>query len=137
MLVLSRKIREQIQIGNEVTITILRVNGNSVRIGIEAPTDVRILRAELSRVTPEESKTAATVDGSASDDSLLTDTGSVAERPGEAAASISSEQESAPSHPAVASELPDGHDPLADSMPLRIVLAQRQRRRRRAVLYPR
>lgn len=47
MLVLSRKLREQIQIGENVTITILRVKGNSVRIGIEAPRDVKVVRGEL------------------------------------------------------------------------------------------
>ena len=47
MLVLTRKSQEQIQIGNNITISVLRIKGNSVRIGIEAPRDVRIVRAEL------------------------------------------------------------------------------------------
>ncbi|MBW3600334.1 MAG: carbon storage regulator [Planctomycetes bacterium] len=47
MLVLTRKPQEQIRIGNGVTITILRVKGNSVRIGIEAPPEVRVVRGEL------------------------------------------------------------------------------------------
>ena len=47
MLVLTRKLKQKIQIGKNITITVLRVQGNSVRIGIEAPGDVRILRAEL------------------------------------------------------------------------------------------
>ena len=47
MLVLTRKQQEQIRIGNQVTITILRISGNQVRVGIEAPPDVRILRGEL------------------------------------------------------------------------------------------
>lgn len=51
MLVLSRKKEEQIQIGPEITITILRIKGRSVQIGIEAPTGVTILRSELA---PEE-----------------------------------------------------------------------------------
>lgn len=49
MLVLTRKSREQIQIGENVVITILRVKGQSVRIGIEAPRDVRVLRSELPK----------------------------------------------------------------------------------------
>ena len=49
MLVLTRKQAEQIQIGENVVITILRVKGQSVRIGIEAPRDVRVLRAELPK----------------------------------------------------------------------------------------
>lgn len=47
MLVLSRKTQERIQIGDNVVVTVLRVKGNMVRIGIEAPKDVRVMRAEL------------------------------------------------------------------------------------------
>jgi len=51
MLVLTRKATEQIQIGENVVITILRVKGQSVRIGIEAPRDVRVMRAELPKTS--------------------------------------------------------------------------------------
>jgi carbon storage regulator CsrA len=54
MLVLTRKLKQSIQIGDDVTITVLRVQGNSVRIGIEAPTSVRVLRAELPVEIAEE-----------------------------------------------------------------------------------
>ena len=47
MLVLTRKVQEQIRIGDEVTVTVLRVKGNKVRIGIEAPGHVRVVRGEL------------------------------------------------------------------------------------------
>jgi carbon storage regulator CsrA len=47
MLVLSRKSRQQIRIGEDITVTILLVKGQVVRVGIEAPRDVRVLRAEL------------------------------------------------------------------------------------------
>ncbi|QDV45195.1 Carbon storage regulator [Stieleria neptunia] len=47
MLVLSRKVDQQIKIGDDVTVTVVRVEGNRVRIGISAPRDVRILRGEL------------------------------------------------------------------------------------------
>ncbi|GAA5508731.1 carbon storage regulator [Novipirellula caenicola] len=47
MLVLTRKLDEKIQIGNDITITLIRVQGNTVRIGIEAPRDIRVIRAEL------------------------------------------------------------------------------------------
>ncbi|HEY4312199.1 MAG TPA: carbon storage regulator [Pirellulales bacterium] len=47
MLVLSRKTRQQIRIGDDITVTILLVKGQVVRVGIEAPRDVRVLRAEL------------------------------------------------------------------------------------------
>ena len=49
MLVLTRKLQEQIRIGDNVTITVLRVKGQAVRIGIEAPRDVRVIRGELPR----------------------------------------------------------------------------------------
>ena len=47
MLVLTRKLQEQIVIGNDIKVTILRVKGNTVRLGIEAPRQVRVVRAEL------------------------------------------------------------------------------------------
>jgi carbon storage regulator len=48
MLVLSRKPGEKILIGDGITVTVLEVIGHRVRIGISAPDDVRILRAELA-----------------------------------------------------------------------------------------
>jgi carbon storage regulator CsrA len=48
MLVLTRKVQEQIQVGDNITITIIRVKGQSVRVGIEAPRNVRVMRSELS-----------------------------------------------------------------------------------------
>lgn len=51
MLVLSRKVREKILIGDNISVVPLRISGNTVRIGIEAPADVLILREELK--TPE------------------------------------------------------------------------------------
>jgi carbon storage regulator len=47
MLVLTRKLQEKIQIGDQITITILRTKGKSVRIGIEAPLEVPVVRGEL------------------------------------------------------------------------------------------
>lgn len=47
MLVLSRKIQEQVRIGDNITLTILQVKGKTVRVGIEAPRDVRVIRGEL------------------------------------------------------------------------------------------
>ena len=49
MLVLTRKLQEQIAIGQDITITVLRLKGNTVRIGIEAPDSVRVVRGELPR----------------------------------------------------------------------------------------
>ncbi len=47
MLVLTRKLGEAIQIGEEVTIEVLEVHGNRVRLGITAPGHVGVHRAEL------------------------------------------------------------------------------------------
>lgn len=47
MLVLTRKLDESIRIGDDIRITVLRVKGNTVRIGIEAPKHVRVIREEL------------------------------------------------------------------------------------------
>lgn len=50
MLVLTRKLDEAIQIGDNIKITVLRVKGNTVRIGIEAPKHIKVIRDELERV---------------------------------------------------------------------------------------
>lgn len=54
MLVLTRKPQERIQIGDSITITVVRVQGNSVRIGIEAPQEVAIRRGELVEFEADE-----------------------------------------------------------------------------------
>ncbi|RCS54365.1 carbon storage regulator [Bremerella cremea] len=48
MLVLSRRIGEKIEIGDGITITVLRVSGKTIRLGIEAPDSVTIRRAEIT-----------------------------------------------------------------------------------------
>jgi carbon storage regulator len=47
MLILTRKSHEQIQIGDNITITILRAKGKGVQVGIDAPRNVTVLRKEL------------------------------------------------------------------------------------------
>jgi carbon storage regulator len=47
MLVLTRKQNEKIRIGDNITITVVRMKGKSVRLGIEAPNNVNVLRGEL------------------------------------------------------------------------------------------
>jgi len=48
MLVLSRKLGEKVVIGNGITVTVVEVKGNRVRLAFDAPDDVRILRGELA-----------------------------------------------------------------------------------------
>jgi carbon storage regulator len=58
MLVLSRKPGEKVYIGNNITITVVEIKGNRIRIGIEAPGTVPVLRAELNDfLTPEAAPT--------------------------------------------------------------------------------
>jgi carbon storage regulator len=54
MLVLSRKLDESIQIGDEISLKVLGVSGQQVRLGIEAPREVQIDRAELLKEEPDE-----------------------------------------------------------------------------------
>ncbi len=53
MLILSRKESERIYLGDDVVLTIVRIQGDKVRIGVEAPSDVRILRRELQEMNLE------------------------------------------------------------------------------------
>lgn len=46
MLVLSRGVMEEIRIGSEITVSVVEIKGGKVRIGIEAPQNVQIMRAE-------------------------------------------------------------------------------------------
>jgi carbon storage regulator len=61
MLVLSRKESQQIRLGDSIILTIVRLTGDRVRLGIEAPDDVVILREELDedRLAPRRKQSAA------------------------------------------------------------------------------
>ncbi|UUT36067.1 carbon storage regulator CsrA [Microbacterium elymi] len=59
MLVLTRRIGESVLIGDDVTITVLEVKGDSIRIGIDAPRSTRIQRAEIVAAVGEENVSAA------------------------------------------------------------------------------
>lgn len=54
MLVLSRKKYESIQIGETITVTVVEIRGDKVRIGIEAPTDVIVHRQEVAEAIRKE-----------------------------------------------------------------------------------
>jgi carbon storage regulator len=61
MLVLTRKQNEKIRIGDSITVTVLRMKGKGVRLGIEAPQDVNVIRGELCfELNEEESEESST-----------------------------------------------------------------------------
>ena len=53
MLVLSRKESQRIRLGDSIVITVVRVTGDKVRLGIEAPRDMVVLRDELKPLNPK------------------------------------------------------------------------------------
>lgn len=59
MLVLSRKPGERILIGDQVQITIVRIGPNTVRLGIDAPRDMNIVREELCTEKTDENLVAS------------------------------------------------------------------------------
>ena len=66
MLVLSRRVGERLVIGDDIVLTVIEVRSDGVRLGIDAPRDVRIHRAEIL-----EAVTAANVEASAVDDDAV------------------------------------------------------------------
>ena len=47
MLILTRRIGESLKIGDNTSITVIHINGNQVRFGIDAPKEMQVLRAEF------------------------------------------------------------------------------------------
>jgi carbon storage regulator len=61
MLILTRRVGETLMIGNDVTVTVLGVKGNQVRIGVNAPKDVAVHREEIyERIKREEDQCSST-----------------------------------------------------------------------------
>ena len=56
MLVLSRKVGERIRIGEHITVTVVRMTGGGVRLGIEAPAEMPVVREELHQELEEKDK---------------------------------------------------------------------------------
>jgi carbon storage regulator CsrA len=56
MLVLTRKTAQKIHIGNDITVTILRLTGRAVKVGIEAPVETRVLRSGLAALAGPEAE---------------------------------------------------------------------------------
>ncbi|AFM42735.1 carbon storage regulator CsrA [Desulfosporosinus acidiphilus SJ4] len=60
MLVLTRKLNETIKIGDDIEITVVAISGDTVRIGIEAPREVRVLRSEVYGEIQRQNREAVT-----------------------------------------------------------------------------
>jgi carbon storage regulator len=67
MLILSRKLDESILIGDSIIVKIVAIDKGVVKLGIDAPNDIRVLRSELIRAVEDSNKEASTP----KDDSLL------------------------------------------------------------------
>ncbi len=59
MLVLTRRPKQQIMIGDDIVINIVEVYGDNVRIAIDAPRNVKVYRGEIYRVIQDENRKAA------------------------------------------------------------------------------
>ena len=60
MLVLTRKVGESIAIGDHIKIKVVEVKGSQIRLGLEAPPDVKIYREEVYEKVTEQNRLAAT-----------------------------------------------------------------------------
>lgn len=68
MLVLSRKAGQKLHIGNDIVITVTKIAGNRVTLGIQAPDEMRILRGELSEFEVIPAGSAAEQEASRTED---------------------------------------------------------------------
>lgn len=62
MLVLSRKVGQALIVGNDIVIRLLEIRGQQVRLGVEAPADVSVVREELHKEVAEENQEAVQAD---------------------------------------------------------------------------
>jgi len=59
MLVLSRKINETIIIGDDIHVTVLGIDGDKIKVGVDAPREIKVFRHEVLEETRETNKEAA------------------------------------------------------------------------------
>ena len=59
MLILSRKINEKVIIGDEITVSVIEIRGDQVRLGIDAPKTVKVFRQEVFEAIMAENKAAS------------------------------------------------------------------------------
>jgi carbon storage regulator len=63
MLILSRRVNERIFIGDNIVVSVVEVRGDQVKLGIEAPRDVKVFRQEVYDAIQEENRRAAAASG--------------------------------------------------------------------------
>jgi carbon storage regulator len=59
MLILSRKVNEKIMIGEDISVSVIEIRGDQVRIGVDAPKAVKVFRLEVFEAIKTENKAAA------------------------------------------------------------------------------
>jgi carbon storage regulator len=59
MLILSRKLNEKIMIGDDISISIIEIRGDQVKLGVDAPRTVKVFRREVFDAIMEENRAAA------------------------------------------------------------------------------
>lgn len=74
MLVLSRKVDQEIVIDGNIRIRVLKLKGNTIRLGIEAPQDVHIARGELEKKDSRQAKNVPSPDDVSANFSIVFDT---------------------------------------------------------------
>ena len=62
MLILSRKTDQQIKIGDDITLTIIEIRGDQVKIGVEAPKNVKVFRQEVFSAIKNENTEASVLE---------------------------------------------------------------------------
>ena len=71
MLILTRRVGETLVIGDDVTITVLGVRGNQVRVGVNAPTDVAVHREEIYQRIQDENTDENSFENNNKDDDVV------------------------------------------------------------------
>ncbi len=66
MLILSRKVNERIMIGEDISLTIIEIRGDQVKVGVEAPKSVKVFRHEVYEAIQNENRAAAVSNADAS-----------------------------------------------------------------------